>query len=138
MWTRVGGLPAWTSWPSAGPRHGSPGLREQVGGVLGMLWRIRILQDVLFFVNYPESGVCLCVCACIYVCVCVVWKFGYYSCRLDVTLSLFGGLNLEFSTIKTSPFRVNPSVCEALIFLPCDQVNVNFKEYSGSLSVGRT
>lgn len=34
------------------------GLREQVGGVLGMLWRIRILRNVVFFVNCSESGVC--------------------------------------------------------------------------------
>lgn len=52
-----------TGW-SSGPVtvHSSPGLREQVGGVLGMLWRIRILRDVLFFVNCSESGVCVCVC----------------------------------------------------------------------------
>lgn len=41
----------------------SPSPKEQVGGgVLGVLWRIRILRDVMFFVNCSESGVCVCIC----------------------------------------------------------------------------
>lgn len=59
-----------TGWSSGSVTlHSSPGLREQVGGVLGMLWRIRILRDVLFFVNCSESGVCVYV----YVCCLDVW-----------------------------------------------------------------
>lgn len=78
------------SWPSAqlngwssGPvtLHGSPGLIEQVGGVLGMLWRIRILRDVLFFCKLLRKW---CVCMCVCVCCLEV-------CLLDAMLSSFGG-----------------------------------------------
>ena len=66
-----------TDWSSGSVTvHSSPGLREQVGGVLGMLWRIRFLRDVLFFVNCSESGVCVCgvcVCVCVSMYMCVVW-----------------------------------------------------------------
>lgn len=72
VWPRV--RTALVSWPSAQltgwssrsvTLQVSPGLREQVGGVLGMLWRIRILWDVLFFVNCSESGVCVCMYMCV-------------------------------------------------------------------------
>lgn len=126
------------SWPLAQPPgwssgsvtlRGSPGLREQVGGVLGMLWRIRILRDVLFFVNCSESGVC----ACVYTC--VVWMFGCYSCLFVAMLSLFGGLTIKASNFQEldKPPNLIPLqyVCEALIFLPCDQVNVMLKSILG-------
>lgn len=73
----------------AGPQgrqlfRGSPGPREQVGGVLGMLWRIRILRDVMFFCKLLRKW-----CVCMYMC--VIWKFGNYLSLLDAMLSLFGG-----------------------------------------------
>lgn len=49
-----------------------------------MLWRIRILRDVMFFVKMLRKW-----CVCMYMC--VIWKFGNYLSLLDAMLSLFGG-----------------------------------------------
>lgn len=63
--------PVFTRSKSGQPPRWSPGPWEEVGGLLlGMLWRTRILRDVLFFVNCSEKW-------CVrYVCVCVL-----FGCR---------------------------------------------------------
>ena len=97
-----------TDWSSGSVTvHSSPGLREQVGGVLGMLWRIRFLRDVLFFVNCSESGVCVSVvCACVCVCRCICVSCG----SSGAMLSSFGGSTpqtLEFQDLY-EPLKIQP------------------------------
>lgn len=105
MWARV--RTAQVSWPSAqltGWSSGSvtlqvrPGLREQVGGVLGMLWRRKDSEMCCFFVNCSESGVCVCICV----------LFGYNLCLLDAMLSLFGGLIVKATEPQIPRFRRAP------------------------------
>lgn len=79
--------------------RGSPGLGEQVGGVLGMLWRIWILRDVLFFCKLLRKW-----CVCMYMC--VVWKYGdVYLVRCSHCFggSIVKGLKFQDLAPKFSP-----------------------------------
>lgn len=79
-----------------------------------MLWRIRILRDVLFFCKLLRKW-----CVCMYMC--VVWKFGdvyLMRCSHCLVASIFQDLATSLNSILLQ------YVCKALIFLPCDQVNV--------------
>lgn len=89
------------SWPLAQPAgwslgsvnlHSRLGPRE-VGGVPGMLWRTRILRDVLFFCKLLRKW-------CVYVYVCCL---ELCLCASNVMLLLFGALRSQSLIIKLKP-----------------------------------
>lgn len=58
-----------------------------------MLWRVRILRNVLFFVNCSESGVC-------------VRVFAFSGCLCDAISSSFGGLIVKALNSNSDPFAI--------------------------------